>query len=81
MGLMDDHRDGFPIVPDREFLLLLVDGHFDLGRSFVSLHVVRGVHKDFVKDFVKRRHVRYFLKFEFHGAGVDDPHLLGDALG
>ena len=81
MSLMDHHRDRLAVVPHGKFSFFRIDGHFDRSSSLVSLNIVRCVHKDLVKYFVKRRHIRYLFQLELHGARIDDPHLLCHSLG
>ena len=50
---MNDHRDSSSIVPHFDEAFFLVDDDLNFVHRGVSLKIVRGVHKNLIKNFVK----------------------------
>jgi hypothetical protein len=77
---MNLNGDTTAIVVDTDLSGLSVNGNFDFVHVGVIVFVVRGIHDNFVEDFVQTRDVGDFTELHRLGRRVVHPHLRRGSL-
>jgi hypothetical protein len=73
---VDRDRDAFTIVPDTDFVLLLVYINLDVVHLGIPLKVVSGVNDNLVEDLVQTWHILDFTVLHFLFLIAVDPQIL-----